>query len=604
MKAPTSVSDVASVAIGYVRVSSTEQAQEGVSLEVQKEKLRAYCKSHRIRLLDIKVDEGISGGTIERPGLQAALWALERGHANTLVVTKLDRLTRSVKDLCSLVDRFFSHEQFHLLSLCGMINTHNAAGRMMMLNLANYAQFERELVRERTQEAMNHLKSQGVALGQARFGFQYSKDVDANGRVEPWGNSFILGTSQLVRQVVRCIIVLTGCHIFDIRIWGCLHALIAVGGLALFLRAMQVSRIPGKWRIVIGLLAAIMLSDTSNVFLFNSFYYIGATLSGWLIGSFGLIAADGVVNRWRIILAASVSIAFVWSKIQLAPVGLLLAALLWCLLSSTDQPRLRLWLHMAAVSVLASSLALMVYPRFDEGVRRNIAGVNSWNALMAGIVANADNPTTDLHELGVDEEYINDKYIGKDCNAWMWKSGGDVFLTKWIGRVDQTSAFLQIAKFCVFHPGRFVTFMDQIILGHHKFRNYNLGIYEAGTLPDTGKQVSWWRSLRAGLFHLGQGLLWLLGLVTLTAIGATALIRDRLKRPELALGWMFIGALALMVLSQFILVPLMSGLPGIDKHLYPGQLLLDWLLLVLPWWIVATVRRWDIRKLDDGRQKT
>jgi DNA invertase Pin-like site-specific DNA recombinase len=182
MKAPTSVSDVASVAIGYVRVSSTEQAQEGVSLEVQKEKLRAYCKSHRIRLIDIKVDEGISGGTIERPGLQAALWALERGHANTLVVTKLDRLTRSVKDLCSLVDRFFSHEQFHLLSLCGMINTHNAAGRMMMLNLANYAQFERELVRERTQEAMNHLKSQGVALGQARFGFQYSKDVDAHGR--------------------------------------------------------------------------------------------------------------------------------------------------------------------------------------------------------------------------------------------------------------------------------------------------------------------------------------------------------------------------------------------------------------------------------------
>ena len=80
MKAPTSVSDVASVAIGYVRVSSTEQAQEGVSLEVQKEKLRAYCKLHRIRLIDIKVDEGISGGTIERPGLQAALWALERVH--------------------------------------------------------------------------------------------------------------------------------------------------------------------------------------------------------------------------------------------------------------------------------------------------------------------------------------------------------------------------------------------------------------------------------------------------------------------------------------------------------------------------------------------
>lgn len=159
-----------------------EQAQEGVSLDVQKEKLRAYCKVHRIRLIDIKSDEGISGGTIDRPGLQSALRMLERGQAHVLVVAKLDRLTRSVKDLCGLVDRFFAHEPYHLLSVCGMVNTHTAAGRMMMLNLANYAQFERELIRERTLEAMQHLKAQGVPLGPPPFGFRYSQELDEHGR--------------------------------------------------------------------------------------------------------------------------------------------------------------------------------------------------------------------------------------------------------------------------------------------------------------------------------------------------------------------------------------------------------------------------------------
>lgn len=182
MTTPTGMKSADSAAIGYVRVSCVEQAQDGVSLDVQKDKLRAYCKLNRIRLIDIKSDEGISGGTLERPGLQSALRMLERGQAHVLVVAKLDRLTRSVKDLCGLVDRFFAKEPYHLLSVCGMVNTHTAAGRMMMLNLANYAQFERELIRERTLEAMQHLKAQGVPLGPAQFGYRYSPELDEHGR--------------------------------------------------------------------------------------------------------------------------------------------------------------------------------------------------------------------------------------------------------------------------------------------------------------------------------------------------------------------------------------------------------------------------------------
>ncbi len=60
-------------AIGYVRVSTQEQVTEGVSLDAQRDKLRTYCRVHGVKLIDIKADEGISGGTLERPGLQAAL---------------------------------------------------------------------------------------------------------------------------------------------------------------------------------------------------------------------------------------------------------------------------------------------------------------------------------------------------------------------------------------------------------------------------------------------------------------------------------------------------------------------------------------------------
>jgi site-specific DNA recombinase len=77
-------------AIGYVRVSTQEQVTEGVSLDAQRDRLRTYCRFHAIKLIDIKADEGISGGTLERPGLQAALEMIRRGRANTLIVVKLD----------------------------------------------------------------------------------------------------------------------------------------------------------------------------------------------------------------------------------------------------------------------------------------------------------------------------------------------------------------------------------------------------------------------------------------------------------------------------------------------------------------------------------
>jgi hypothetical protein len=84
MKPPTPHGSVPKTAIGYVRVSTQEQATEGVSLDAQRDRLRSYCKLNDIRLVDILGDERISGSTLERPGLQAALHMLRRGRANTL----------------------------------------------------------------------------------------------------------------------------------------------------------------------------------------------------------------------------------------------------------------------------------------------------------------------------------------------------------------------------------------------------------------------------------------------------------------------------------------------------------------------------------------
>ena len=166
------------IAIGYVRVSAQEQSSNGVSLDAQRDRLTAYCKLNGINIIDIKADEGISGSTLERPGLQAALQMLQRGRANTLLVAKLDRLSRSLRDVCALVEDFFGDDRYHLLSLCGMVTTHSAAGRMVLMNLASYNHFEREVISERTRDALRHMMSQGVLLGPAPCGYEFSHDAD------------------------------------------------------------------------------------------------------------------------------------------------------------------------------------------------------------------------------------------------------------------------------------------------------------------------------------------------------------------------------------------------------------------------------------------
>ena len=151
--------------IGYVRVSTEGQADRGSSLEAQEAKLRRQAELLEVELVAIEVDAGASASTLKRPGLQRALARLDAFEAEGLLVTKLDRLTRSVRDLGDLIDTYFKDGQHALMSASEQIDTRSAAGRMMLNVLTSIAQWEREAIGERTSAVMQHLKECGKFTG-------------------------------------------------------------------------------------------------------------------------------------------------------------------------------------------------------------------------------------------------------------------------------------------------------------------------------------------------------------------------------------------------------------------------------------------------------
>ena len=94
--------------IGYIRVSTEEQASDGVSLASQREKIEGYAKLYDLELIGIIEDAGQSGKTLDRPGLQEALAMVRKGKVGGLVIAKLDRLSRSVVDWNTLIDGFLA----------------------------------------------------------------------------------------------------------------------------------------------------------------------------------------------------------------------------------------------------------------------------------------------------------------------------------------------------------------------------------------------------------------------------------------------------------------------------------------------------------------
>lgn len=164
-------------AIAYVRVSTEKQTDHGVSLQAQRTKLEQYATVYDLDLVDVVVDAGVSAKSLDRPGLSRALRALQRGEAEGLLVVKLDRLTRSVRDLGELVEGYFAKGDVALMSVSERIDTSTASGRLVLNVLASVSQWEREAVGERTSAAMQYKASKGEYTGgRARYGFRVGAD--------------------------------------------------------------------------------------------------------------------------------------------------------------------------------------------------------------------------------------------------------------------------------------------------------------------------------------------------------------------------------------------------------------------------------------------
>lgn len=156
-------------AIGYVRVSTQGQADDGVSLAAQRAKIQAWCAANDYELVAIFEDAGLSGGSMNgRDGLHSAMKAATKGMA--LVSYSISRLARSTRDMLDIADRL-ERQGADLVSLTEKIDTTSAAGRMVFRLLAVLSEFERDLVGERTKAALQHKKSKGEKYGPVPFGF-------------------------------------------------------------------------------------------------------------------------------------------------------------------------------------------------------------------------------------------------------------------------------------------------------------------------------------------------------------------------------------------------------------------------------------------------
>ena len=160
----------------YIRVSTEDQAREGFSLGEQKEKLLQLCSFKDLEVYKVYKDAGISAKDMEhRPQFQEMLQDMKEGKINYIVAYKLDRITRSVRDLEELISVL---EQYNCFLLCDRddVNTSTANGRFFVRMLTVLSQLEIEIVSERTKFGLNGAIKSGHIPGQRPFGYTKSED--------------------------------------------------------------------------------------------------------------------------------------------------------------------------------------------------------------------------------------------------------------------------------------------------------------------------------------------------------------------------------------------------------------------------------------------
>ena len=163
-------------AVGYVRVSTTEQVNEGVSLNNQKAKIMAYAEVRDFELIDIIEDAGISAKNLNRPGVQKVLDMVKSKEVDSVIVFKLDRMFRNTIDALETTKQFDKQcVSFH--SIQESLDTKSAMGKFFFTIMAGVAEMERNLIGERTTAALAYKRSNGEKTGgDIPFGYNVTAD--------------------------------------------------------------------------------------------------------------------------------------------------------------------------------------------------------------------------------------------------------------------------------------------------------------------------------------------------------------------------------------------------------------------------------------------
>jgi site-specific DNA recombinase len=183
-------------AVAYTRVSTSEQADSGLSLEHQEARIRAHCEAKGWELLSVFSDPGVSGSDLNRKGLKRAVRALSPG--TILLAAKLDRLTRSVPDTYTL-DAMVEDKGSAWATVAESFDTSTVMGRAMRTLIATFAEMERGRGIERTVEALQQKKARGERLGATPLGYRTLTGADGGKIVVE--DSAEMETVRLVREM-------------------------------------------------------------------------------------------------------------------------------------------------------------------------------------------------------------------------------------------------------------------------------------------------------------------------------------------------------------------------------------------------------------------
>jgi site-specific DNA recombinase len=160
--------------LGYVRVSGAKQASEGLGLETQERRIRAWCEAQGFVLDEIVRDEAMSGATRDRPGFLSLKRRIEARSVERLVVYKLDRLSRSLIDLKNFIEGTLVPSGTALVSVTEQLDTSSSTGKLFFNILGSFAEFERDLITERLRGARESKVLMGIKGAGRIYGYEWA----------------------------------------------------------------------------------------------------------------------------------------------------------------------------------------------------------------------------------------------------------------------------------------------------------------------------------------------------------------------------------------------------------------------------------------------